>query len=240
MKVLLIDDDQKLGELLKDYLEKHSIELHHVFSATQAPQEIQKFQPDLLLLDVMMPEKDGFTFCKELRAQGNTIPIIMLTARGETTDRVVGLEIGADDYLPKPFEPRELAARIQSVTRRSSHRPHGSASGLTFGELEIRANERNVFLSGKELNLTTAEYEALYLLASHPGKKITRDEIMNHLSGVDADVYSRSVDVLISRLRSKLGDVAKSPKYIKTAWGTGYVFLPKSESTTPKPMDEAP
>ena len=218
---LLIDDDEKLGRLLKDYLVQHDISLLTALDPEAGLNLLNSKQPSIVILDVMLPGKDGFEVCREIRKKSR-VPIIMLTARGETTDRIVGLELGADDYLAKPFEPRELVARLHSILRRSG--PGRDGEKLTFGDLEIKTTERNAFLKGQPLDLSTNEYELLLLLASNPGKKFDRDEIMNHLRGIDADVFSRSIDILVSRLRSKLGEDSKNPKFIKTAWGTGYVF----------------
>lgn len=227
LTVLLIDDDEKLASLLKDYLIQHGIRLVAGHDADEGLRLLGTQSPSLVILDVMLPGQDGFDTCREIR-KSSQIPILMLTARGETTDRIVGLELGADDYLAKPFEPRELVARMNSILRRA--RP-GRANGATlkFGALEIKTAERNAYLGGSLLDLSTGEYELLALLASQPGKKFDRDEIMNHMRGIEADVFSRSVDILVSRLRAKLGDNSKTPKFIKTAWGTGYVFVAAPE-----------
>jgi len=222
LRVLLIDDDAKLADLLKAYLERSGIELVAAQDPEKGLKLVHAERPSLVILDVMMPGRDGFSVCKEIRATSD-VPVLMLTARGETIDRVVGLELGADDYMGKPFEPRELVARIQSIVRRYEHRP--KRKSLFFGELEIREGEQEAFLSGVPLELSTTEFELLNLLASRPGTKFDRDEIMNHLRGFDADVYSRSIDVMVSRLRAKLREDAKSPRFIKTVFGAGYVFL---------------
>lgn len=216
MRALLIDDDAKLAALLKDYLAAARIEMHWAPSGEEGLKVLPSLDPAIVILDVTMPGKDGFEVCREIRTRSN-IPILMLTARGETTDRIVGLELGADDYLPKPFEPRELVARLQSVARRSRPR----ARVWRFGTLEILVDDRDVTLDGKTVELTSMEYELLFFLASNPGRKLDRDEIMNHLKGIDSDVYSRSVDILVSRVRAKLKDT----KVIKTVYGTGYVFV---------------
>jgi DNA-binding response OmpR family regulator len=154
----------------------------------------------------------------------------MLTARGEVTDRIVGLEIGADDYLPKPFEPRELVARIQNVLRRSGDA--GSEDGvLRYVGLEVNPDKRAAQLDGEELELTTMEFQLLALLAANPGKVYSRDDVLNELRGIDAQLFSRSVDILVSRLRQKLGDTAKHPRFIKTVWGAGYTFVGEEEKT---------
>jgi DNA-binding response OmpR family regulator len=153
----------------------------------------------------------------------------MLTARGEVTDRIVGLEIGADDYLPKPFEPRELVARIQNILRRSADR-RSSDGPLKFGDLTIDLERRTAELAGESMELTTMEYQLLVLFVENPGRTFTRDEILNELRGIDAQLFSRSVDILVSRLRQKLQDTTKQPRYIKTVWGTGYIFIGQEDT----------
>ena len=220
--ILIIDDDKKLNELLKGFLSDFGFS---VLSATHPEQGLKKLKqkaPDLVILDVMLPGMDGFEVCKTIRQQ-SSVPIIMLTARGELMDRVVGLELGADDYLPKPFEPRELVARIHSILRRAKHiddtRPQ------VFGPLEIDSSRQIVKLDGQNVELTTNEFAALALLAGNPGKVFDRDQILQELRGMDCDAFNRSVDITMSRLRQKLNDTPKEPVFIKTVWGTGYVFI---------------
>jgi len=184
---------------------------------------LQTEKPDLVILDVMLPEQDGFEVCRTIR-KTKAVPIIMLTARGEVTDRIVGLEIGADDYLPKPFEPRELVARIQNVLRRAASEDTDSEE-LKFKDLMLNTERRTVELDGSPLELTTMEFELLTLFARNAGKAMSRDEILNGLRGIDAQIFSRSVDILVSRLRQKLNDTAKQPRFIKTVWGKGYTFV---------------
>ena len=232
--ILIIDDDRKLNELLKDYLDQ----FHMTVLTAEHPNDglslLRQQSPSLVILDLMLPEKDGFTVCREIR-QESTVPIIMLTARGDLPDRVAGLELGADDYLAKPFEPRELVARIQSVLRRGA-----SASGVHFEHERVQAKAltvnlrtREVFLDGQGLDLTTMEFEILSLFIKNPGTVLNREEIMDHIRGVDWDAYNRSIDVGVSRLRQKLHDDPKRPQYIKTIWGAGYQFLP-----TPRALNE--
>jgi DNA-binding response OmpR family regulator len=178
-----------------------------------------------------MPQMDGFEVCRQIRKSSPTdskirsdIPIIMLTARGDVTDRVVGLELGADDYLSKPFEPRELVARIQNVLRRTIAKPRSSR--MEFNELSIDSATRTVCVENRELELTTMEYQLLVMLAESPGKNFTRDEILNVLKGTDAELMTRSVDILVSRLRQKL----KPSEPIRTVWGSGYAFVAKSDT----------
>ena len=222
-KILLIDDDEKLGELLATFFERFDMELVAATHPDEGLRQLEAAQPDLIILDVMLPGQDGFEVCRTIRRSSN-IPIIMLTARGEVTDRIVGLEIGADDYLPKPFEPRELVARIQNVLRRSADR-RNSDGPLKFGDLTIDLERRTAELAGESLELTTMEYQLLVLFVENPGRTFTRDEILNELRGIDAQLFSRSVDILVSRLRQKLQDTTKQPRYIKTVWGTGYIFI---------------
>ena len=222
-KILLIDDDKKLGELLTTFFERFDMELVAAIHPDEGLRQLEAAQPDLVILDVMLPGQDGFDVCRTIRRHSN-IPIIMLTARGEVTDRIVGLEIGADDYLPKPFEPRELVARIQNVLRRSADR-RSSDVPLKFGDLTIDTQRRTAELAGESLDLTTMEYQLLALFVENKGRTFTRDEILNALRGIDAKLFSRSVDILVSRLRQKLQDTTKQPQYIKTVWGTGYIFI---------------
>lgn len=222
-RILLIDDDEKLGGLLASYFARFDIELSAATHPTAGLEHLRRNKPDLVILDVMLPGQDGFEVCREIR-KTSAVPIIMLTARGEVTDRIVGLELGADDYLPKPFEPRELVARIQNVLRRTGGRADGDGT-LNFTGLEINPERRTAMLDGDELELTTMEFQLLALLARNPGKVFSRDDILNGLRGIDAQLFSRSVDILVSRLRHKLHDTAKQPRFIKTVWGTGYTFV---------------
>lgn len=221
--ILLIDDDDKLGARLSTYFERFGLDLVSATHPDEGVRILRRQPIDLVLLDIMLPDKNGFEVCRELRVHSR-VPIIMLTARGELSDRVVGLELGADDYVAKPFEPRELVARIQSVLRRAA--PTSRALGsLHFGDLSIDLEQKAARLGGQIVNLTTMEYNLLELLASAPGRIFSRDDILNHLSGIDAQVFSRSVDIAVSRLRQKLHDNSKQPRFIKTMWGSGYAFV---------------
>ncbi len=222
-KILLIDDDAKLAGLLTEYFRRFDLALISAVHPRAGLELLREEKPDLVVLDIMLPEMDGFEVCRRIR-EDSIVPIIMLTARGELTDRVVGLELGADDYLPKPFEPRELVARIQTVLRRVGTREQ-KAQQLRFKDLDINLDQRSAHLHSKPLSLTTMEYEALVMFTSYPGKVFTRDEILNHLRGMEVEIFSRSVDILISRLRQKLHDTTKPPRFIKTVWGSGYTFI---------------
>ncbi|MCK4836512.1 MAG: response regulator transcription factor [Candidatus Aminicenantes bacterium] len=221
-KILVIDDDQKLNQLLTDYLKKFNFQVDAYTHPEKGIRAIKKEQPDLIILDIMLPDMDGFEVCKKIR-QDYSVPIIMLTARGEVTDRVVGLELGADDYLPKPFEPRELVARIQSVLRRYSE--NSESDLIKFGKLFVDLKKYSVRLDEKKVILTAMEFEILSLFIKNPGRVLTRNIITDKIHGIEYDSFDRSVDVLISRLRRKLNDDPKNPTYIKTIWGTGYKFV---------------
>src|ERR1700722_2669255 len=225
-QILLIDDDQKLNELLKSYLAKFDMTV----TAATRPEEgllmLKRSSPSLVILDVMLPGQDGFSVCKEIR-KSSKVPVIMLTARGDVTDRVVGLELGADDYLPKPFEPRELVARIESVLRRLTPKEPTAGQVLKSESLALDLGKRLATLKGKDLGLTTTEFETLAFFMKNPGAVLNRDQIMEYLKGIECEALNRSVDIAMSRLRKKLGDSAEKPKYFKTVWGTGYLFIGK-------------
>ena len=222
-RILLIDDDTKLATLLCQYFKQFSLELESATLPSQGFALLDQYHYDLVILDIMLPEMDGFEVCKTIR-KDNDIPIIMLTARGEVMDRIVGLELGADDYMPKPFEPRELVARIQGVIKRthinneSSEKPDAV---LTFETLRIDTGKRQVIMDENVLSLSAMEYQLLLLFATSPQKTFSRDELLNKLKGIDADIYTRSIDILVSRLRQKL----KPLDLIRTIRGLGYVFV---------------
>lgn len=218
-RILLIDDDQKLASLLTEYCQPYDLEIIPTFKPSDGLAALAQGGFEAVILDVMLPEMDGFEVCRTIR-RDSQIPIIMLTARGEVTDRIVGLEIGADDYLPKPFDPRELVARLHAITKRQRAEPE-SKNELVFEQLEIDTARREVRVKGKVVNLTTLEYQLLLLLARSPGKDFSRDDILNHLKGTETELFSRSVDILVSRLRRKIKPAAP----IKTVYGAGYAFV---------------
>ncbi len=224
-RLLLIDDDEALAAPLTQYLARFDFELIAVTRPSAALQRLAQEPFDALILDGMLPEMDGFAFCKQLRG-GQTpwreIPILMLTARGDLTDRVVGLELGADDYLAKPFEPRELAARLQTILRRTRLSPAaaGPSTLMRFEGLQIDTARRQVMSDAGPIELTSTEYDLLALLAREPGRVFSRDEILNRLRGQEADLYTRAVDILVSRLRKKLEPVDA----LKTLRNAGYCF----------------
>ena len=230
LKALLIDDDAKLGNLLSNYLTKFEIELNSTTEPTLALDLIAEHEPDLIILDVMMPKMNGFEVCSGIRKKYK-IPIIMLSARGESFDRVKGLDLGADDYMAKPFEPRELVARIHSLLRRVTNENEDHYVQDIF---EVDSINREISMDGQMLSLTNMEFELLKLLLENPGTLFSRDDILKHVRGIEAKIFSRSIDILISRLRQKIEASPKEPTFIKTIWGKGYMFLPRN-----KPMLES-
>ena len=220
IKALLIDDDQKLGDLLKNYLKTFDIDLSVVNDPREGITTINDLDPDLLILDVMMPHINGFDLCKKIREESNK-PIIILSARGESDDKVKGIDLGADDYLSKPFEARELAARIHGLLRRL-HKDSDKNPDQIF---KVDQQRLEVSLNGAILDLTTKEFELMDLFIKSPGVIFSRDEIIKEIKGIDAHLFSRSIDILISRLRHKIEDDPKDPQLIKTIWGKGYMFV---------------
>jgi OmpR family response regulator RpaB len=218
-RILLIDDDQALVAPLREYFERYGLTLASSTLPSHGLEQIWCTHPDLVVLDIMLPEMDGFELCRTIR-KSSDIPILMLTARGEVMDRVIGLELGADDYLAKPFEPRELVARIQNILKRGKSQSE-IPKIITIGELTLDQRQQNASIGEHPLNLTTLEYRLLELFALHPGQAFNRDEILMAVKGIDADLYTRSVDILVSRLRHKIEPL----DYIKTIWGTGYRFI---------------
>lgn len=230
-RVLLVEDDERLAELIAEYLGRNGLDLHWIRRGDAAVEATHEMAPDLLLLDVMLPGLDGFEICRELRARGATLPIVFLTARDEDFDRVVGLELGADEFIPKPVQPRVLLAHVRAILRRAGMRERPGAAGgesLAFGALEIDLASREVRLRGAPVDLTSSEFDLLWLLARHAGKVLSRNEILNKLRSLDYDGSDRSVDCRIYRLRRKLGDLADSAERIKTIRNVGYLFSPSS------------
>lgn len=221
-RILIIDDDVNLNTLLTEYLQGFGHTLVSETTAAAGRKRLRRELPDLLILDVMLPDTDGLTLCREFRAAYD-VPIIMLTARGEVADRVMGLELGADDYMPKPFEPRELVARIQSVIRRAKDRDRREV--LLCDGLRLETETRRVELDGNDIELTTMEFELLKDLMESRGRVMSRDRLIERLRGIDADVFDRSIDMLISRLREKLGDGPRQPRFIRTVRMGGYQFV---------------
>ncbi len=217
-KILMIDDDAQLAQPLAQYFQRFDINLVSATKPSEGLALLQSGQFQAAILDVMLPEMDGFELCRTIRKTSD-LPIIMLTARGDVMDRIVGLELGADDYLPKPFEPRELVARIQTILRRQvATKNQPSLATLSFEQLSIDLSTHEVLRQGTLIELTGTEYELLVLLAKEPGKVFSRDDLLNHLRGHETDIYTRSVDILVSRLRKKLEPL----DCIKTLRNAGY------------------
>lgn len=230
--ILIIDDDPILCERLQNYFQNHGLALSVAHSPKEGLTKLQSSQFEVLLLDVMLPEIDGFSLCKQIR-KTSSIPIIMLTARGELTDRVLGLELGADDYLAKPFEPRELVARIQAIIRRNNHQEKQTENQdetWRFEGMTIHVQRHQVLIDDEIVELTGMEFRLLELLASSPGQVFNRDQVLNALRGTEAEINSRSIDILVSRLRQKIGDQPKQVKFIRTLRGAGYTFVAKKSS----------
>ncbi|MBW2496358.1 MAG: response regulator transcription factor [Deltaproteobacteria bacterium] len=223
-RLLLIDDDESLNRLLVDYFPRFGHELLTATSVKAGKRILRTSDPDLLILDVMLPDADGLELCRSLRLESD-IPIIMLTARADVPDRVLGLQYGADDYVPKPFEPRELVARVENVMRRVRAAPMRILTAA--GGLALETETRRVTLNEEEVSLTSTEFELLRILMESRGRVLTRESLLRRLRGLDADIFDRSVDMLVSRLRKKLDDDSRSPRFIKTVWRVGYQFVGK-------------
>jgi DNA-binding response OmpR family regulator len=216
----VIDDDRKLCGLLSAYLGGSGFEVLTAHDADEGMRLLRSDHPDLVVLDVMLPGMDGFETCRAIR-RASAVPIVMLTARGEVTDRVVGLELGADDYMQKPFEPRELVARIQAILRRG----RTTDDVWTFGALRVDPQRRSAYLNDQQVPLTTAEFDLLELLIRSRGRVLSRGNILDQVKGETWDAFDRSIDVLVSRLRQKLDDDPRQPRYVRTVRGSGYAFV---------------
>jgi len=221
-RILVIDDDARLNALLKNFFQEFGFETVTATHPEEGLKLLRHNEPDLVILDIMLPGMNGFEVCKLIR-KSSDVPIIMLTARGDLMDKVVGLELGADDYIAKPFEPREIVARIQSVLRRA--KPPAKNQILKFLHICLDLAKRSMEIDGREVELTTNEFTALKLLAENPHTVLSRDQILDELRGIECEAYNRSVDITMSRLRQKLGDDPHNPRFIKTVWGTGYMFI---------------
>jgi two-component system, OmpR family, phosphate regulon response regulator OmpR len=230
-RLLLIDDDARLTTMVVDYLQANGFEVASAGSLATGRERLRRASYDALLLDLMLPDGDGLDFTRELRGDARTrrLPLLMLTARGEPSDRIVGLEIGADDYLPKPFEPRELLARVKALLRRSVA-PAGDDEVLRFGRLEIDLGARQARVEGKPCDLTSHQFDLLVVLAQGAGRVLSRDQIMDGLKGHPLEAFDRSIDVHVSRIRAAIEDDPKAPKRLLTVRGVGYVFARKQDA----------
>lgn len=228
-KVIIIDDDVKLQELLKDYLKDYNYDISAFFDGSDILENINSVQPDLIILDIMLPGKDGMELLKDIRKE-SSVPVIMLTAKGEDTDRIIGLELGADDYLSKPFNPRELLARMKAVMRRTDNNESFNkvtkAEIIEAGGLILDSASMALVRENKSVELSKTEYKLLEALMGNQGIVISRDDLMNLARGRDFIAFERSIDVHISKLRTKVESVSGKKEQIKTVWGTGYMFVP--------------
>jgi DNA-binding response OmpR family regulator len=222
LRLLLVEDDERLAAMVAEYLAPHGLEVTVAASAARGLDLARRGTFDAVLLDVMLPDQDGFEVCRRLRAASD-VPIVMLTARGDDTDRIVGLELGADDYLPKPFNPRELLARVRAILRRRAQPPE-SGKALRFGRLEIDRGRRVVRVGGEERSLTAYQFDLLLTLAESAGRVLSREELMQKLRGESLEAFDRSIDVHVSRIRAAVEDDPRHPRRILTVRGAGYVF----------------
>ena len=231
-KILVVDDDLRLRDLLKRYLTEQGFGVETVPDGGAMDRALQRTRYDLMVLDLMLPGEDGLAICRRLRAGGSAMPVIMLTAKGDDVDRIVGLEMGADDYLGKPFNPRELVARINAVLRRQAPQPTPGAPTpeeklIAFGEFTLNLGTRALSHHGEPIALTTGEFALFKALAMNPRQPMSRDKLMDLARGREHESYDRSIDVQVSRLRKLLGEDPQHPRYIQTVWGFGYVFIPE-------------
>jgi two-component system phosphate regulon response regulator OmpR len=230
-RVLVVDDDARIRDLLRRYLDQEGFDVHVAEDGKALNKLMQREAVDLIVLDLMLPGEDGLSICRRLRASSDRTPIIMLTAKGEDVDRIVGLEVGADDYLAKPFNPRELLARIHAVLRRrpaveAPGAPSGEDEIIRFGPFEFDLALRRLSRNGEPMPLTTGEFSMLKALVRHPRQPLTRDKLAQLARGRDFEPFDRSLDVQVSRLRKLLESDPAQPRYIQTVWGVGYVFVP--------------
>lgn len=228
--ILVVDDDARLRDLLTRYLGEQGFEVKAAGDGQQMDKLRSREHFNLIVLDLMLPGEDGLTICRRLRGSGDLTPIIMLTAKGDEVDRIVGLEMGADDYLPKPFNPRELLARIHAVLRRQGNRPPGApgeeAEMIKFGNIEVDLAARTLKRGDELLPLTTGEFAVLKVLLHHPRQPLSRDKLMSLARGREQGPFDRAIDVQVSRLRKLIEADPAQPRYLQTVWGFGYVFVP--------------
>jgi len=229
-RILIVDDDSRLRELLLRYLGEQGYEVKAVADGSEMDRALTRGRFHLLVLDLMLPKEDGLSILRRLRGAGEDVPVILLTAKGDEIDRIVGLEMGADDYLPKPFNPRELVARINAVLRRKGLQPVGAPDTeeqcIAFGDCELDLATRVLTRAGVSTALTTGEFALLRVFATHPRQPLTRDKLMELARGRDHDPFDRAIDVQVSRLRKLIEPDAAKPRFIQTVWGHGYVFVP--------------
>jgi len=240
-KILLVDDDPELRQLLATYLGRHGFDTLLLADTRQLDAFIERYQPHLVVLDLMLPGEDGLAACRRLRARGETLPIIMLTARDEPVDRVIGLEMGADDYVGKPFDPRELVARIEAVLRRGTQ-PPGSPDTkggvFNFGDCCFDRGTRQLSRAGEGVALTSGEFALLNTLVANANRPMKRERLLELTRGDGSESFDRAIDVQIHRLRRLLETDPAHPRYLQTVWGVGYVFVPDGEASESAPGQE--
>jgi len=234
-KILVVDDDLRLRDLLKRYLTDQGFQVQVAADSVEMDKLLSREHFDMMVLDLMLPGEDGLAICRRLRGTDNNIPIIMLTAKGDEIDRIIGLEMGADDYLPKPFNPRELVARIQAVLRRRAPTappgaPEESVESKSFGPFLLNLATRSLTRDGSQLQITTGEFALLKTFLNHARQPLSRDKLMELARGREHEAFDRSIDVQISRLRRLIESDPAKPRYIQTVWGFGYVFVPDGEN----------
>jgi DNA-binding response OmpR family regulator len=229
--VLIVDDDAGIRDLLADYLAKQGMRVTTARDGKEMDERLTGLYPDLIVMDLMLPGEDGLSLTRRIKA-ARDVPVIMLSARGEDIDRIVGLEVGADDYLPKPFNPRELLARIRAVLRRGNSGNHDQSANevARFGPFSLDLAAQTLSRDGVEIALSQAEFTLLKLFVERPNRALSRDQIMDNLKGYERDPFDRSIDVRVTRLRKKLEDDPANPAYIRTVWGQGYLFSPKGKA----------
>lgn len=229
-KILVVDDDARLRSLLERYLSEQGFQVRSVANSEQMDRLLARETFHLMVLDLMLPGEDGLSICRRLRSNNNMLPILMLTAKGDEIDRIVGLEVGADDYLPKPFNPRELLARIRAVLRRQVIEAPGAPSAedkvVEFGDFRLNLGTREMFRNEEPMPLTSGEFAVLKSLVTNMREPMSRDKLMNMARGREYSAMERSIDVQISRLRRMIEEDPSRPRYIQTVWGLGYVFIP--------------
>jgi two-component system phosphate regulon response regulator OmpR len=229
-QLLLVDDDLRLRTLLTTYLTKEGFEVHGAGNAVQMRQQLEQCPIDLMVLDLTLPGSSGLEICRDLRAQGSELPILMLTAKGDDIDRILGLELGADDYLPKPCNPRELVARIRAVLRRRTPdapgAPVAQGTAIAFGRFRLHTGTRVLESDQAPTTLTTGEFALLHALLTHPGETLSRAQLLKLARGRAHEAFDRSIDVQMSRLRRLIESDPSKPRYLQTVWGSGYVFVP--------------
>ena len=230
-RILVVDDDAGIRDLLGDYLTKQGMEVRTARDGRELDEQLPGFEPDLLVMDLMMPGEDGLSLTRRVKTERG-LPVIMLSARGEDIDRIVGLEVGADDYLAKPFNPRELLARIRAVLRRGSAvKGEEAEANPEFGPFSLDLAAQRLLRDGEEISITHAEFTLLQIFVEHPNRALSRDQIMDWLKGYERDPFDRSIDVRVTRLRKKLEDDPANPVYIRTVWDQGYLFAPGGKAS---------